>query len=194
MGHVWCCDKVAFQWLISWRFTLQNTCLIQILQNYNPKTDQVSFNRVQSSNQCGSWGHFLLFFRAAFLPELFHYISCRSNALLLQWWVPQSDPGFRSVCEFLRSACVCYLQGTLSTKLHVCSFCPQRGRQSCAPVHFFTVLQPHLAKRCSFSMMDSEGRKNEADTENCRNDKGTGHVKRIIPDKKKVLFVVPHSK
>lgn len=93
------------------------------------------------------------------------------------------------------SQCLLCLRHFVRKASHVCSFCPQRGRQWCAPVHFFTVLRLHLAKRCSFSTLDSEGRKNEAVMENYRNEKGTGHAKRISHDtKKKVLLVVPHSK
>lgn len=75
-------------------------------KNYNPNVYLVSF--IQSFNQCRSWGHFLLFFRAIFLPGLFHFYCCRGNALLLQRWVTESDADLRSVCQFLQSACVCY--------------------------------------------------------------------------------------
>lgn len=107
---------------------------------------------------------------------MFYYYNGESHSLIL---VSQ----FVSFSTQLVFATVC-LRHFIRKASRMCSFCPQRGRQWCAPVHFFTVLQLHLAKRCSFSMLDLEGRKNEAVMENCRNEKGTGHVKRISHDKK----------
>lgn len=75
-----------------------------------------------------------------------------------------------SVLSVSFSTCVFHLWATFPHKAsHVCSFCPQRRRHWCAPVHFFTVLQPHLAKMCSFCMLTSERRKNETLMGNCGN-------------------------
>lgn len=108
---------------------------------------------------------------------MLYYYNGESHSLIL---VSEQFVSFSTQLVF---ATVC-LRHFIHKASRVCSFCPQRGRQWCAPVHFFTVLQLHLAKRCSFSMLDSEERKNEAVMENCRNEKGTGHVKRISHDKK----------
>lgn len=75
-----CCDTIAFQWHISWCFTLQNKFLILC---------------------------FLCFLGPFFFLSCFTFIV--AVVMLYYYNGESSDPGLRSIWQFPHSACVCYL-------------------------------------------------------------------------------------
>lgn len=90
--------KMAFYTSCSWLiFLKQKTPTQNVFNNIKCIT---YFLKISTHSQ----EDFLFFSRTIFLPELLHFYSCCSNALLLQRWVTQPDTVLIPVWQFLHSA------------------------------------------------------------------------------------------